>query len=252
MIAHVPLLLWVLLFLYEFAAVTLRGVHYPNNSEVLLTDIAKGDNALLCLTENTQCCTVRGNLIGGPLGEWYFPNGSALSSNSGNSIYTKRNTGVVRLNRRNNAQSPTGVYRCEIPDASGNNQTTFIGVNTIGNQGNTSYKQSQVNFNLTGAPSIQSVLFEMTSATDAATPSFTLDCITAGGPVDFNDITWTRAGSSLPANHSLFQELDDGSTATYSNTLAVTGRETGQYSCQLQHSGNTTFMDITVEGICIH
>ena len=101
---------------------------------------------------------------------------------------------------------------------------------------------------VTGTPSIQSVQFELTSATAAATPSFTLDCITAGGPVEFSDITWTRAGSSLPANHGLFQALDDGSTATYSNTLAVTGRETGLYSCQLQYSGNITFMDITVEG----
>ena len=108
------------------------------------------------------------------------------------------------------------------------------------------------NFNLTGAPSIQSVQFELTSATDAATPSFTLDCITAGGPVNFNDITWTRANASLPANHGLFQVLDEGSTATYNNTLAVTGRETGQYSCQLQHSGSTTtFIDITVEGTAI-
>ena len=78
-----------------------------------------------------------------------------------------------------------------------------------------------------------------------------MDCITAGGSVDFNDITWTRDGSSLPANHGLFQVLDDGSTATYNNTLAVTGRETGQYSCQLQHSGSTTSMDITVEGTAI-
>ena len=35
---------------------------------------------------------------------------------------------MVRLNRRNNATSPTGVYRCEIPDASGTNQTLYVGI----------------------------------------------------------------------------------------------------------------------------
>ena len=128
----------MLLFLYEFVAVTLRGVHHANNSEVLLTKIARGDKALLCQTENTQCCTGRDNPIGASLGEWYFPNGSALSSNSSSSIYTRRAPSVVRLNRWKNAQSPTGVYRCEIPDASGTTQNIFVGVNTnIGNQGNT-------------------------------------------------------------------------------------------------------------------
>ena len=101
---------------------------------------------------------------------------------------------------------------------------------------------------LLGTPTITSIQFELTSATDAATLSFTLDCITVGGPVNFNDITWTRAGSSLPTNHGLFQVLDDGSTATYSNTLAVTGRETGVYTCSLQPPGGNLIKTINVEG----
>ena len=113
-------------------AVTLRGVHYPNNSEVLLTDIGEGDNALLCLTDNTQCCRGSDNPFGVFLGQWYFPNGSTpRGSPSGNSIYRTRGPSVVRLNRRNNATSPTGLYRCEIPDASGTTQTLFVNL-TLG------------------------------------------------------------------------------------------------------------------------
>ena len=220
-----------------------------------LTDIGEGDNALLCLTNNTQCCRGSDNLNGGGLGEWYFPNGTLVPTENTSIVYRNRDRSTVHLNRRNNAQAPTGVYRCEVPDASATNRSVFVGVYGNSNQGID--RQLLVGIiidariSLTGAPSIQSVQFELTSATDATTPSFTLDCITAGGPVDLNDITWTRIGSSLPANHGLFQVLDDGSTATYNNSLAVTGRETGQYSCLLQHSGSTTFMNVTVEGTAI-
>ena len=110
-------------------------MHYANNNEVLLTEIGEGDNALLCVTNNTQCCRGSDN-DGGALGWWYFPNGSTpRGSASGNSVFRSRALGVLQLNRRNNAQSPTGVYRCEIPDASGSNQNIFVGVISNGNQG---------------------------------------------------------------------------------------------------------------------
>ena len=50
------------------------------------------------------------------------------------SIYRNRGASVVQLNRRNNAQSPTGLYRCEIPDASGTAQNIFVAIGN-GNQG---------------------------------------------------------------------------------------------------------------------
>ena len=103
----------------------LNGQSYGNDSEVLLTDIGDGDSALLCLTDNTQCCNVAGL---GPLGEWYFPDGTPVvnGTNQSRSIYRNRGPSVVRLNRRNNATSPTGVYRCEVPDASGTIQNIYI------------------------------------------------------------------------------------------------------------------------------
>ena len=35
---------------------------------------------------------------------------------------------MVRLNQRNNATSPTGIFRCEIPDTSQMDRTIHIGV----------------------------------------------------------------------------------------------------------------------------
>ena len=106
----------------------LSGVFYANNSNVAIGDIGEGDNALLCQTNNTQCCRGSDNPNGGPLGEWYFPDGTPVpdGTDASRDIFRSRASSVVRLNRRNNATSPTGVYRCEIPDASGTNQNIFV------------------------------------------------------------------------------------------------------------------------------
>ena len=103
---------------------------YSNDSEVLLTDIGEGDNALLCLTDNTQCCRGGDNPNGGGLGEWYFPDGTLVPTGNNTNIYRNRDLSAVRLNRKNNAQSPIGVYRCEVPDASGTSQSIYIHLTT--------------------------------------------------------------------------------------------------------------------------
>ena len=52
-----------------------------------------------------------------------FLSGSSVNNDaSGDAIYRGRGPSTVFLQRRNNAQT-TGVFRCEIPDASGANQT---------------------------------------------------------------------------------------------------------------------------------
>ena len=49
----------------------LNGTVIPNHGYLLLEDIGEGDNALLCMTNNTACCSraqVPGRSI---LGDWY-------------------------------------------------------------------------------------------------------------------------------------------------------------------------------------
>ena len=72
------------------------------------------------------------------MGEWFFPNGRVLgSAGTGGDIYRDRTGGesasstsdaTVRLNRRNNAMDPTGLYRCEIPDGNGLTQNLYVGI----------------------------------------------------------------------------------------------------------------------------
>ena len=100
----------------------LRGDIYGNNSIVTLNDIAENDGALLCYTNSVDCCK-------NTQSEWYFPNGTTVgTSDAGSDLYRNRGPSVVRLNRRNNAMMPTGVFHCEIPDASGTRQDIYVGI----------------------------------------------------------------------------------------------------------------------------
>ena len=102
----------------------LSGQTYLNNSIVAIIDIGEEDNALLCMTDDPGCCNIENNKGG----EFYYPNNSAVSYSTTNSLYRNRGPQVVRLNRRNDTLSPTGRYRCEIPDSTGEKQNIYINI----------------------------------------------------------------------------------------------------------------------------
>lgn len=100
-----------------------------NNSNIQISEIGESDNALLCYTDNFVCCRALDNRPRREaLGDWYYPDGSRVLNVHGSDIYRNRRLMVVRLNRRNNAISPLGRYRCEIPDANGVNQTLYANI----------------------------------------------------------------------------------------------------------------------------
>ena len=104
----------------------MNGAVIVNNSEIFINAIGEGDDkALLCFTDLHQCC----DDTSGHAGEWYFPNKSAVDNESSNSdIYRSRGPSVVHLHRRNSTMMPTGMFRCEIPDASGVIRNIYVGV----------------------------------------------------------------------------------------------------------------------------
>ena len=65
------------------------------------------------------------------LGDWYYPNGIGVA-NSGIQwdFFRNRGPSVVRMHRRRGGVA--GIYRCVIPDATGVDQTMYIGVYTAG------------------------------------------------------------------------------------------------------------------------
>ena len=102
----------------------LKGVRYENNSVVNIHTIGEGDSALLCKTDNPDCCSCS------RLGTFYNPCGAQVPAYSSQHqcFYRKRGDQVIRLNRKNGTSSPTGRYTCEIPDADGITQKIFINI----------------------------------------------------------------------------------------------------------------------------
>ena len=96
--------------------VSFMGVNLPNHSYVNLTlvgnDITDSGNTVRCHTDLETCCA---GVQGIHRGDWHFPNGSVLvGAGGGGDIYKRRDAQVVHLRRRNDATSPSGVYRCDI------------------------------------------------------------------------------------------------------------------------------------------
>jgi len=96
-----------------------------NNSIVTNSDIGTGYAALACTTTYASCCTGFGN----PETQWYFPNGSRVPNNPALPYQRTRgqNLGRVILHR-NSESTTTGIFHCDIPDASGVTQSLYVGI----------------------------------------------------------------------------------------------------------------------------
>ena len=93
--------------------------------------------------------------------------------------------------------------------------------------------------------SIEILQFSLISALTADPPAFTLTCVSTGGPA--TTVTWTRDGAA--ATGVISQTLTSMLTATYVNTLTVTGRLPGNYQCSVTNDRSTTVRVLTVQGV---
>lgn len=100
-----------------------NGQIYSNNSEIALCIIGEGKNALSCKTDFKSCCGSPPNRFG----EFFYPNGVRISIRSrGYGFYRDRGKQEIRLNKRERVTTPTGRFRCDIPDEEGNLQSIYI------------------------------------------------------------------------------------------------------------------------------
>ena len=107
------------------------GIGLTNNSVVTITDIGTGSGAaLLCTTTNLGCCS-----SANPTSQWYFPNGTQVPNRGVSppsmtfSRTRSRSPGTVLLHRNSEATT-TGIFRCDIPDGSGDLQSIYVGIYT--------------------------------------------------------------------------------------------------------------------------
>ena len=125
---------------------------YLPGDTILITDIGETSGgeglpragmSLVCVTRNvnTRCCRQQdtqdggdggeggeGGVLGGSgeggeggegLGQWFFPDGLVVPNFDEDPLSNFTRTAFlhqVRMERRNNAASPTGTYECRVPD----------------------------------------------------------------------------------------------------------------------------------------
>ena len=109
-------LLWSLVEVHcqtEFPYVSFMNETLPNHGYVDLTLVGnpRRDPSVQCHTDLITCC---GSPQGVHRGDWYFPNGDRLPFPAQGDIHEARLAQRVDIRRDNNANSPSGIYRCDI------------------------------------------------------------------------------------------------------------------------------------------
>ena len=111
-------LLWSLVEVHSqsFPSLSFNGTTLTNHSYVDISEVgsnSSSSDSVQCHTDLESCCS---DTDGPHRGDWYFPNGTRLQFSDGSGdIYEQRGAQRVDIRRRNNANSPTGIYRCDIP-----------------------------------------------------------------------------------------------------------------------------------------
>ena len=193
-----------------------------------LNEIGEDSAALFCLTNKTDCCgpsdTPEGIFV---IGHWYFPNGSSVKNTiSGDNMFRDRGPSFVRLHRRNNAQT-TGIFRCEVLDASGTNQQLYVGVYPVNS----------------GSPSITGLVYDRST--------LTLTCTSTGGPA--TTVTWRKNGAVVEVDGSTYhqsQRVVNARTATYDNVLssADIANFVDTFTCSVTNSRGGSDRSATLSG----
>ena len=101
-----------------------RGNVLGNNSFVFRGSIGEGqDDSLRCVTNNSECCS-------NGQGNWYDERGYEVhqGSDGDSDLYVTRGQRVVYLNRRTGGS--VGLWRCDVPDSSGVQQSIYIYLGT--------------------------------------------------------------------------------------------------------------------------
>ena len=98
----------------------------------LVGNDGSGSDSVQCHTDLNSCCR---SFQGSHRGDWYFPNGARLNFSPDNTdIYEHCDAYRVDLRHRNNANGPTGIYRCDIEtEAVHDNdmrETVYVGLYT--------------------------------------------------------------------------------------------------------------------------
>jgi hypothetical protein len=100
------------------------GLDLSNNSYIYYNDIGDGDRALNCVTNSSvNCCNNT------DVGGWRDESGRPVYQGADGTtcLYVTRGDGVISLHRKRGCTDHTpGLWRCDIPDSSGEMQSLYI------------------------------------------------------------------------------------------------------------------------------
>ena len=97
----------------SFMSQTLANHSYVDLSQVGRPDFVDSGEGVQCITDLSTCCS---GTDGAHRGDWYFPDGTQLPFAASNvDTYETRVPQGVDIRRNSGANSPTGIYRCDIP-----------------------------------------------------------------------------------------------------------------------------------------
>ena len=233
-----------------------KGVNLGNNSLISLDDIGEGGDAILCVTDNMQCCDERD-------GSWYLPNGTLVLSDANTSypqtIYTTREINqtvtlnTVHTNTVNESVLPVvGIYSCGILDSLNNKKHLYIGIYprnegiAIDNMYVVAVLVILVCNNILTLGNITSVTLEYDKEHQS------IICVSTGGPVELviwslNDVLISRSGQDYVSS----QVIVDGTSATYENRLSVINKSSaaaGVYRCMVENSLGSLHAELDIQG----
>ena len=217
--------------LYNCTAIgfLLNDHHYGNNSVVTLTDIGEGVNGLMCLTNNTNCCL-------DDTSDWFLPNANKVQAQG--MIFADRGPNIVRLNQRNNALLPAGIYNCSILNTSNIRQDIYIGIYPIGS----------------GEGIVRITDLTLNENEQA------LECASIGGPP--TTVNWTKDGQPINIDGATYKQkkiIVNGSRSIYRTTLFIhpldqdQNKVIGNYTCRVSNSrvsspGKNQQMNFEIQG----
>ena len=127
-------LLWSLVEVHSqtFPRLSFMGQTLANHSYVDLGQVGRPDDGgegVWCITDLTTCCT---DSDGSHRGDWYFPDGTQLPVPASNvDTFAVSETWRVDLRRKSGPNSPTGIYRCDIPTTAVHNDTDISVRDTV-------------------------------------------------------------------------------------------------------------------------
>ena len=110
-----------------------HGRSLLNNSFINSRDIMSGDYALKCVTDIVDCCNDTS------VGNWRDVRGSPVHEgrNGTSCLYVTRGDGEISLNRKSGCiNHASGLWRCDIPDSSGDMQSLYIYISNSESFGN--------------------------------------------------------------------------------------------------------------------